>query len=369
MVFGEPAPLSKGVDLMKRHPFLGMASCALLLAAASTSPAWAAPELRFYGLVDVWAGSQRLPGQHSEGLISDGGMSTSYLGVSASDEFATGYKGVVQLEGFFRPTDGKWGRFDGDLTLARNANAGIESPYGTLRIGRVTSPLFVSTILFNPFVDSYVFSPIIAHTYLGMGTYPPYETDQGLIGDSGWSHALQYDSPDMHGITVNVTYGASDSSEHNSARKVGGRVMYASGAFAATAGYQYLSYNSSAGDLDQLVPGMTNQSTGLLGASYDFKVAKLFAQYLYTNNHRNGGNWKVNTSQLGVSVPIGKGSALASYAYSRDSGGMHQTRNTWSLGYDYPFNKYIDAYVAYMRDEISDLSGGSTVGAGLRLSF
>ncbi|WP_267223538.1 porin [Dyella silvae] len=348
--------------------------CAVLLGWACVSPAFAetdlpAPKVHFYGLVDVWGGAQKFPGGNSESLISDGGMSTSYWGVGASEQLAEGYKAVVTLEGFFRPTDGAYGRFDGDTFLSRSAYAGIESPYGSLYIGRVTTPLFISTILFNPFVDSYGFSPMIKQTYLGVGSYPSYATDQGVAGDSGWSNALQYQSPEFHGLKGNVTYASGNSSEHHGAKKVAAQLMYAHGAFAATGVYQYINYNGQPGDLGQIVPGWTSQSVAQLGASYDWKVVKLFAQYMHTHNQANQGHWNVNTGQVGVSVPAGKGSVLASYAYSNDSGGMGQTRRTWSLGYDYPFTKYVDAYAAYMNDKISDQSGGYTVGVGLRVKF
>jgi predicted porin len=348
---------------------------ALLLGGACASSAFAqtklpAPDIHFYGLVDVWGGARQFPGGNSEWLISDGGMSTSYWGLSASDQLAEGYKAVVTLEGFFRPTDGAYGRFDGDTFLSRSAYAGIESPYGSLHIGRVTTPLFISTILFNPFVDSYGFSPMIKQTYLGVGSYPSYTTDQGVAGDSGWSNAAQYQSPEFHGLKGNVTYASGNSSDHHGAKKVAAQLLYANGNFAATGVYQYLNYNGQPADLGQIVSGWTSQSVAQVGASYDWKVVKAFAQYMYTHNQQAGeGHWNVNTGQLGVSVPTGKGSVLASYAYSNDTGGMEQTRRTWSLGYDYPFTKNTDAYVAYMSDKISDQSGGYTFGLGLRVKF
>ena len=49
---------------------------------------------------------------------------------------------------------------------------------------------------------------------------------------------------------------------------------------------------------------------------------------MYTKNDQVAGSWHVNTAQGGVSVPLGVGNAMASYAYSRDSGGLDQTRQT-----------------------------------------
>ncbi|OXH83520.1 porin, partial [Burkholderia multivorans] len=66
--------------------------------------------------------------------------------------------------------------------------------------------------------------------------------------------------------------------------------------------------------------GMKSQGIALVGATYDLKYVKLFGQYMYTKNDQVAGSWHVNTAQGGVSVPIGVGNAMASYAYSRDGG-------------------------------------------------
>jgi predicted porin len=60
---------------------------------------------------------------------------------------------------------------------------------------------------------------------------------------------------------------------------------------------------------------------------------------------------------------------MASFAYSRDGGGLDQTRRSWALGYDYPLSKRTDVYAAYLYDKLSGLSTGQTVGAGIRAKF
>jgi len=60
---------------------------------------------------------------------------------------------------------------------------------------------------------------------------------------------------------------------------------------------------------------------------------------------------------------------MASYAYSRDGGGLDQTRQTWALGYDYPLSKRTDLYAAYMNDRFTGQSTGDTFGAGVRAKF
>ena len=89
-----------------------------------------------------------------------------------------GTKALFDLNGFFRTDSGSMGRFNGDSMFSRNAYVGLQNDrYGALKLGRNTTPYFVSTILFNPLVDSYVFSPMIFHTYFGANNDPLLRAD------------------------------------------------------------------------------------------------------------------------------------------------------------------------------------------------
>ncbi|MDE1181537.1 porin [Paraburkholderia sp.] len=339
---------------------------------AGASAAFAQSSVQLYGQVDEWIGAQKLPGGHTATVVSGGGMSTSYWGLKGSEDLGGGYKAIFALEGFFLAQNGQYGRFTGDTMFSRNAYVGMESPYGTVTAGRLTTELFVSTILFNPFSDSYEFSPMIWQTYLGFGTFPSYSTDQGVTGDSGWSNAIQYSSPNFNGLSASGMYALGNTTQ-NGAKKWSGQVLYFHGPFAATAVYQYVNFNNTPSDLSSLalsgMPGLKSQSVAQVGVSYDLKYVKMFAQYMYTYNNQDITSWHVNTGQGGVTVPVGPGSVMASYAYSRDGGGYNQTRSTAAVGYDYPLSKRTDVYAAYMYDHISNQSSGNTYGVGLRAKF
>jgi len=338
-----------------------------LLAGAST--AFAQSSVQLYGQVDEWVGAQKFPDGQRSWQVSGGGMSTSYWGLKGSEDMGGGYKAIFALEGFFLAQNGQYGRFTGDTMFSRNAYVGVESPYGTVTAGRLTTNLFVSTILFNPFIDSYVFSPMVYHVYLGLGTFPTYTTDQGVVGDSGWNNAVQYSTPNFNGLSGNLMYALGNTAGENGAKKYSAQFLYFHGAFAATGVYQYVNFNSAPGDLDSLVAGMKSQGVGQIGLSYDLKYVKFYGQYMYTKNDQVISGWHVNTAQGGVSVPAGPGNVMASYAYSRDTGGLDQTRQTAAIGYDYPLSKRTDVYAAYLYDHISNQSSGDTFGVGIRAKF
>ncbi|MCA3792275.1 MAG: porin [Burkholderia sp.] len=336
---------------------------------AATVPAHAQSSVSLYGQVDEWVGATKFPGSDRAWNVSGGGMSTSYWGLHGAEDLGGGYKAIFTLESFFRAQNGQFGRFQGDTFFARNAYVGVSSPYGTVTAGRLTTHLFLSTILFNPFYDSYTFSPMVYHVFLGLGTFPTYPSDQGAVGDSGWNNALSYTSPSFGGLNFGAMYALGNQAGDNRSKKWSAQFNYANGPFAATAVYQYVNFNNGPQDLSALVTGMKSQGVALVGATYDLKLVKLFGQYMYTKNDQVAGSWHVNTAQGGVSVPLGVGNAMASYAYSRDAGGLDQSRQTWAVGYDYPLSKRTDVYAAYMNDKISGLSSGNTFGAGIRAKF
>jgi len=362
--------------------------CALTAAAMGAAlfsgAAFAQSSVNLYGQIDAWAGVQKFPGSKSSVGVQGGGMSTSYWGLKGTEDLGGGYKTIFQLEDFFLPQTGAYGRFQGDSFFSRNSYVGIEAPWGTVKAGRLTTELFISTILFNPFIDSYEFSPMVWHVYLGMGTFPTYTTDQGVTGDSGWNNAVEYSTPDYNGLTASAMYGFGNTAGSAGYHKDSVQALYFHGPFAATAVYQYVNFNSAAKDLASTdVTGLTSQSVVQLGATYDLKFAKLYAQYMYTYNKDLLGNFKVNTGQLGATIPFGVGHFMLSDAYSKDSGGFKTTHNTWAVGYDYPLSKRTDVYAAYMSDRytggqsvqataegaVPTIGTGNTAGVGLRHEF
>jgi predicted porin len=353
---------------------LKASALAAVLAAASSS-AFAQSSVQLYGQVDEWVGATKFPGSQTAWNVGGGGMSTSYWGMKGSEDLGGGYKAIFTLESFFRAQNGQYGRFEGDTFFARNAYVGLESPYGTVTAGRLTTQLFVSTILFNPFIDSYTFSPMVYHVYLGLSTFPTYTTDQGVVGDSGWNNAVQYSTPNFNGLSGSAMYAFGNQAGQNGQKKWSVQGLYFHGPFAATAVYQYVNFNNTPGDIgsiisgDTTVVGLKSQGVAQVGLSYDLKYVKFFGQYMYTANWEQVGSFHVNTAQGGVSAPVGPGTVMASYAYSRDTGGLNQTHQTAAVGYDYALSKRTDLYAAYMYDHYDNMSSGMTYGVGIRAKF
>lgn len=331
--------------------------------------AYAQSSVQLYGIVDGWAGYQRIPGNQGAATMGGGGMSTSFWGLGGQEDLGGGYKTTFAIEGFFRPQNGQYGSFNGDPFFSRNAYVGIASPYGTLTLGRQSSLLYLQSAQFNPFYASFTFSPTISQLYSGLGTYPGYPIDQGILGGTSWSNAIQYATPSAHGLSAHVMYALGNQPGDNSAKKFSAQATLTRGPFAIGATYQYLNFSSTPGDLGNLLQGFQSQTAVQLGVSYDMRVVKLFGEYTYTGDKLIANSFHVNMLQGGLVVPVGVGRILASYAYSHDNSILSQTRQTAALSYDYPFSKRTDVYAGYMYDRVSNLSTGSTVGVGIRTRF
>ncbi len=265
-----------------------------------------------YGQADMFVGGVKSPGSGERAWVANsGGMQTSYWGIKGTEDLGGGTKAIFDLNGFFRTDSGNSGRFNGDSMFSRNAYVGLQNDkLGTLKLGRNTTPYFISTILFNPLVDSYVFSPTIFHTYFGAASNGV--VDPGIIGDSGWNNSVLYSTPNFGGLSANLIYSAGEKAGAAGKNKWGGNLMYFNGPFAATVAYQQVRFNAVPDDLSSA--GLSRQDAVLGGITYDFKVVKLFAQGQYIKTKAStaaSGDIKHTNGQVGASVPVGAGNVLA----------------------------------------------------------
>jgi predicted porin len=352
---------------MSGAKFKLLPSLCLLGTAALSAPAFAQSSVQLYGLIDAFVGSLKNPGAPAAVVTQGGGLSTSYWGLRGTEDLGGGYSTFFVLESYFQPQNGTYGRFTNDSFFSRNAYLGIATPYGSIRAGRLTTPLYISTINFNPFFNSYTFSPWIFHTYKGLGP-------QGVVGDSGWNNAVAYSSPTIGGLSGTLIYSFGNTAGEAGAHKWGGTLNYANGPLQLAANYQYINYSSVAGDIGTALPavtGLKSQETIQLDGSWNFNVVRVFAGYMNIRDNATLGTTTTNSGQLGVSVPVGVGSVLGDFAYSKStglsSGDIHRT--TWAVGYDYPLSKRSDVYTAFKYDHYASQSTGLTYGVGLRHNF
>lgn len=341
--------------------------CTLAAAAlfGTTSPAWSQSTVQIYGLLDVSAGQFQSAGGLKVKRLDSGNFSTSYFGFRGSEDLGSGLRVGFTLESFLLLDSGGASRVPNvDAFWSRNANINLSGGFGNLRLGRMGPPLFVSSLQFNPFGDSFGFSPTIRQYYnLPAGT--------PLVGDSGWNNAIAYTTPDLGGLSATVMVAAGESAATSRGNNLGASATYRAGPLGVTAAWQDVKSQGTLGRPISAFPGFSGQTAYQVGGSYDLQVVRLFAQYGRINTEAT---LDVDTTnlQLGASVPLGKGALLAAYGTSDvDVAGPtpERTSQIMTLGYDYPMSKRTNVYAIYMSEKFTGLSNGTTYAVGMRHRF
>ncbi len=319
---------------------MALVAGACLAAAASAS---AQTSLSLYGLIDLSAGRFQNPGADATGGVVSGNMSTSYFGLKGSEDLGGGLVASFAMEGFMRNDTGASGRFNGDTFWSRSSWVGLSSKgLGSLNLGRNTTSLFVNTLLFNAFGDSFGFSPSIRHTF----------TSGTVTGDTGWNDSIKYTSPGFGGFSA-TAHGALG--EANGGKNLGFSALYFGGPLSMGLAWQSVAKGSTT----------DNTKAWQLGGAYTLGDVKLFAQFGSGDNAATGNGWDI--TGLGTSVKFGLGSLLAQWGrLSPDAGAA---RTTFTLGYDYFLSRRTDVYAVYMNDKLEGLSAGNTVAVGIRHRF
>lgn len=343
-----------------------MAAAALLAAQLWGTEAKAQSTVSVYGLLDVAAGQFQVAGGPKIKRLDSGNFSTSYLGFKGSEDLGGGLKANFALESFLLVDAGTAGRVNNvDGFWGRNANVGLSGDFGNLRFGRMGPPLFVSTLLFNAFGDSFGYSPSIRQYYNA-----PYGTP--LVGDSGWNNSIGYSTPRLGGLTANVQVAAGEGAATSRGPNWGANLVYFGGPVGLTFAWQKVESQGTLGRAISAFPGFRSQNAYQLGGSFNAGFARFFLQYGSIDTKANAGV-KVKNLQLSASVPVGpQGAFLAAYGNStlKTTGvALQPESDMLTLGYTHKLSKRTELYGIYLSDKYTARSTGTTLAAGLRHTF
>ncbi len=317
------------------------------LIALVSLPALAQSSVTAYGLIDLSVSSGKAAGTNASLKTLDSGkMSTSYYGFRGVEDLGGGLAATFNLEGFLRGDVGASGRSATDNYWARAANVGLTSKeWGTLRVGRNTTTLFLATINFNAFGDSFGYSPSVRHIF----------ASSTVTGDSGWSDSVLYTTPNYGGFTASAFVAAG---EGQGGRNTAASATYVNGPLGGAVVYQKVKKDGG--------PAAVDDTTVLsLNGSYDFGSVKFFLQYADASNDTKKIDFKI--TEVGAAIPIGQGKLLAQYGQISQSIGSD--RKTFTVGYDYFLSKRTDVYAMAMSDKLSGQAKGNSLSLGMRHRF
>lgn len=346
-------------------PSAAVRTVALAAALAASGAVQAQSSVQLYGLFDVSVGQFQNAGGGKFRRMDSGNMTTSYWGLKTSEDLGGGLKAQTQLEGFLLVDSGNPSRVPGvDSFWSRNAWVGLSGGFGTVKLGRSATPLFVSTLVFNPYGDSFGYAPAIRQYFNA-----PYGTP--VVGDTAWNNAIAYGTPSVGGFSANLLFAMGEKAANARGNNLGANVMWFSGPVAVTAAWQKVKAQGTLGRAISAFPGYESQTAWQIGASYDLKVTKLFTQ---VGKVRTDATADVSTTnlQLGASVPVGLGAILVAAGRSRieTEGVASEPRSTMvTVGYDHRLSKRTDLYALVLRDSYTALKSGNTFAVGMRHTF
>lgn len=337
----------------------------LILATCMTAAAMGAQaqsNVQLSGLADAYIGSMRMAGDAaSKSAVNSGGMTTSWWGMSGTEDLGGGLTASFALNGFFRLDTGESGRFINDTQFSRDAYVGLAGSFGAVTLGRSKAPNFLPTIAFNPLGDSFTFSPLVLHANVPLfnGTGWGATTSS----DTGWSNQITYTTPSLAGLKANLHYQFGEVAADTGKNNVGLNLMYFSGPLGLTAFWER---NDVSNPVPVALAGGATRTNWMLGGSYDVTVVKGFMTYGKSSSDLAGAP-SASTTSLGLSAPVGSGKVLAAWAKTTVAGG--NTRDTMTVGYDYPLSKRTDVYAMLMNDKITSFESGNSLGLGVRHKF
>ena len=350
------------------------------------------PGLEVFGSLDAMAG--RFKGANtgvdsvdkSVNKVDAGGLSTSSLGIRGGRDLGGDLAASFELASFVRNDTGDYGRADAfgapvnvsrDPFWSRAAWIGLSSPtYGRLRIGNITTLMFVNSVTSNAFGDSTVLSPINLLMFV----------NGPMSGGTSWTRSVVYDTPTMGGLFANVAVSAS---EGQGGANYAGRFGYKQGPLATSIAWQSVKKNPLT-----FADGTSanNTRTLLWSGCYDFQFAKVFAnlgEVVNKGTEAAPANIRYKIWSLSSQIPLAGGKVLLAYA-SRDTDdhvglipattpGGNKTRKILSVGYDYNLGPQTDVYLVGLHDQtVSNVlpgpgklltATGHGIGLGVRYRF
>lgn len=303
---------------------------ALAVLGAFAGVANAQTNVTIYGIVDAGLARETGAATGSAVKLATGVQSGNRLGFKGSEDLGGGLKANFQLENGFNLDDGA-GR-QGAL-FGRQAWVGLSGNFGAVSMGRQYSLVFLALDNVDPF--DYGLTGAISNLVVNA----PFRIN----------NSVKYSSPSMGGFTAEALYGLGEVAGNNSAnRQYELSAKYANGPVLVQ-----LAHTNGQN------PTATNalKVTALVGA-YDFGVAKAAFSY---NVNKNDTTIDSNDAMVGVTVPFGASTILASYIRKNDKTAANADANQAAIGYTYALSKRTNLYTSYSR--ISNKNGAAyTVG-------
>lgn len=319
-------------------------AAALMLLAQS---AWAQSNVTVYGTVDAGLSFENGSKDGKITKVTGGIESGSRLGFKGNEDLGGGNNALFVLESGIQADTGVSGQ--GGVLFGRQAFVGIgNNALGTVTLGRQYAPHYLAAVFADPF---------------NSGTSADEKNLINAVSNGGrMDNSVKYASALFQGFSGELAYAAGEIAGHpTAARSLGAGLAYGAGALAVR-----LAYHDKSNDT--ATTSLSSARNTLLAANYTFQMAKLYLAYgvnkgPLSSTLRNATNpygylvapvatavtRDSTDSLLGLSVPLGPHTLLASWIRKDDKEKANQDADQFGLGYRYNLSRRTDVYAIYAR--------------------
>lgn len=274
--------------------------------------------------------------------LDSSGMRNSRWGIKGSEDLGNGLKANFVLEQGIAVDTGAIANTSGSADgFNREANVGVSGSFGAVKLGRVYSAYDDLRALTNNTADHNFAATRDVWGASGKGDYA-----------IRFSNAVRFDTATYNGFSGALAYGLGENkngagnANQDATDNIALHVKYVNGPLAV--GYAH--------QTEEQLAGASSTRFNLLGASYDFGVAKLTGSY---NKVKAAASAEDTEYQLGVSAPVGPVVLFAGYAHAKAevSGNKVGESNGYDLLAVYSLSKRTDLYGGYKSVTDKDKNG------------
>jgi predicted porin len=374
---------------------------ALAALAATAGVAHAQSSVTLYGVADAFVNrtetktsTPTTSSKISQSKVDGSGLSSSRWGMRGSEDLGGGLAAIFQLEGGFTIDNGAFNNNQGNANattlFGRQAWVGLKGNFGQVTLGRNYSAYDDLHGQIDHNYDSNTFAVWGAVSSTGIQDYI-----------NRTNNSIKYESPSFGGFSgkVGYSFGEDKTATTSASNNVNAQLKYANGPLVVGYAFQKESQKASGatnlfgGAGVNLVPAAPAAPSGfasvplgastvndtrkyhLVGASYDFGVAKILGAY---NTAKNSAGTKDKDFQVGVTVPFGAFAVSAGYSRAKSEASLANGGDNDGSGYallgTYDLSKRTTLYTGYYAVK-TEINNGTTefkknlFGAGLRHTF
>ena len=341
---------------------------ALAVAGLVSGAAFAQSNVTVYGVADVYYGYVKAGDLKVNPAINSGGLAGSRLGFQGAESLGNGLTAVFQYEvNMFVDSNGPgavgalgttnlnpYSPSTGNgLADTRQAYVGLAGGFGTVVAGRLQSPGYVYTGMYDALASSKVSPQAILSTYGKMiggvtgSTISP--SDYARV-----NNAIAYLSPNFSGFSGVLAYSAGEQATGDKEGVWALGLNYAAGPL----GIGFVHHDIK----NYLGVAAADAKENFIGASYDLKVVKLIGSWQNAKLDLNSTTNKMY--QIGAAIPAGPGSVNVAYGKTKMDFANDDAKS-YTIAYLYPLSKRTTAYTAYNRTSNDSASAVGILGVGV----